>query len=58
MSFLPDHFRIDQLLGLGIGMVCSSSPFTAVKSAVVAPMPMASDSRTTMVQPFDCISIR
>ena len=34
--------------GSRTGMVCSSRPFTAVNSAVVAPMPIASDSRTTM----------
>ena len=44
--------------GSRTGMVCNSSPLTAVKSAVVAPMPIASDSKTTRVQPFDCISIR
>ena len=58
MSFLPVHFRITSDCGSRIGMVCSSKPLTAVNSAVVAPMPIASDSRTTSVQPFDCISIR
>ena len=58
MSFLPVHFRIASASGSRTGTVCSSRPFTAVNSAVVAPMPMASDSRTTSVQPFDCISIR
>ena len=58
MLFLPDHFKTTRSPGFGTAMVCSNSPFTAVNSAVVAPMPMASDSRTTVVQPFDCISIR
>src|SRR5687767_413362 len=58
MLFLPLHFRMTSDCGSGIGMVCSSSPFTAVKSAVVAPMPMASESSTTSVQPFDCHNIR
>ncbi len=58
MSFLPVDFRITSECGSRTGTVCSSSPLTAVNSAVVAPMPIASDSRTTTVQPFECISIR
>ena len=44
--------------GSGTATVCSSRPFTAVNRAVVAPMPMASDSSTTSVQPLDCHNIR
>jgi hypothetical protein len=58
MLFLPVHFKTTSVPGSRIGIVCNSSPFTAVNSAVVAPMPIASDSSTTIVQPFDCINIR
>ena len=47
MSFSPVHFRMTSSFGSRTGTVCSNRPFTAVKSAVVAPMPSASDSRTT-----------
>ena len=44
--------------GSRTGIVCSNSPFTAVNNAVVAPMPIARDSRTTTVQPLVRINIR
>ncbi len=52
MSFVPVHLRIASSCGAFTGIVCSINPFTAVNSAVVAPMPMASDSRTTTVHPL------
>ena len=42
-----------RLPGFGTATVWSSRPFTAVKSAVLAPMPSASEIRTTAVQAFD-----
>ena len=40
------------------GHLTRSSPLTALKSAVFAPMPSASDSTTTAVQAFACQSMR
>ena len=58
MSLSPYHDRRTSDSGSPTGSFCSSRPLTALKSAVFAPIPSASDSSTTAVQPLDCSSIR
>jgi len=53
MSLSPAHFSRTSDPGSGTGTVCRSTPLAAVNSAVFAPIPNASDNRTTTVQPFD-----
>ena len=40
------------------GTFVSSIPFIALKSAVLAPMPSASERTTTVVQPLACHNMR
>jgi hypothetical protein len=58
MSFLPAHLRRTSVSGSLTGSCLKSSPLTALKSAVLAPMPSPSDSTTTAVQPLACRSMR
>ena len=51
MSLRPPA-EAHQGVGVLTGTFVSSRPLIALKSAVLAPMPSASDSRTTAVQPF------
>jgi hypothetical protein len=58
MLLSPAAERRTSVPGSGSATVCNIKPFTAVNSAVVAPMPIASDSRTTRVQPLVCSNMR
>ena len=52
MSFCPAQLRRTSVAGSGTGSACSSTPLTAVNSAVFAPMPSIRERSTTVVQPF------
>src|SRR6266545_6455283 len=58
MSLRPDHRTRTSVSGSVTGSFSRSSPLTAPKSAVFAPIPSAREMRTTPVQPFDCTSRR
>ena len=48
----PVQRRRTRPSGSGTGIVLKSSPSTALKSAVLAPMPKASEANTTSAQPL------
>src|SRR5215204_2568267 len=50
MSFLPVQLNRTRRSGSRTRTVCRSRPLTAVNSAVLAPIPRASEARTTSVQ--------
>src|SRR6188474_2105184 len=58
MSFLPLHRSRTRLSGSCTGILFSSRPLMALKSAVLAPMPRASEMTTTVVQPLAWSSTR
>ncbi len=58
MSFRPLYRRRTRVSGSLTGICVSSRPLMALKMAVFAPMPSASDSRTTAVQPLAPSSMR
>ena len=50
MLLSPVHLSLTSDWGLAASTVWRSRPFTALNSAVFAPMPIASESSTTTVQ--------
>src|SRR5262249_43773853 len=58
MSFLPAHFSRTSEPGSRTWSFLRKRPLTALKSAVLAPMPSASDRTTTDVQPLSRSSAR
>ena len=58
MSFLPAHFSRTSVSGSRTGSFFRNRLLTALNSAVLAPMPSASDSTTTAVQPLSRSSVR
>src|SRR5512132_1356526 len=58
MSLRPVQRSRTRPSGSATGSFFSRRPFTALKSAVFAPMPSASETSTTAVQPFDWNSSR
>ena len=58
MSFLPAHLRRTSVSGSRTSSFFRNRLLTALNSAVLAPMPSASDSTTTAVQPLSRISVR
>ncbi len=58
MSLRPTHFSRTSESGLVTGSFRRYKPLIALKSAVFAPMPNASDTTTTVVQPLSRSRLR
>ena len=58
MSLRPNNRSRTSVSGSLTGSLVSRSPLTALKSAVLAPIPSASDRTTTAVHPLACSSMR